>query len=110
VGDLVGRETVRGEAVLRCLEQRRSIFLRGHDELAKSFTGGKSCPRLNCQLVEREVIAREHQRLIELALPGGKALAGPGIDQIERKPGKASPRVLDCGERLASIMRPTEKA
>src|SRR5271167_805048 len=106
IGDLVGRQAPRGEPVLCRLEQCCRLLLCGHDELAASLHRGKGSAGFDRQLVDGEVISGEHQRLVELSPPGGKALARPGIDQIEREPRKAGAGMLDRGDRLAAVMSP----
>ena len=39
---------------------------------------------LDGELVEREVVGGERERLGEFGFPGGRALPGAGIDEIER--------------------------
>ncbi len=56
------------------------------------------------------MVAGEAQRLVEFAPPGGDALAGTGIDQIEREPGEIVVGMLDRGDRLGAVMRSAEKA
>ena len=55
------------------------------------------------------MVAGQPERLVELAIPGGGALAGAGIDQIEREAGKAVAGVPDRGDRLGAVVSPAEK-
>ncbi len=54
------------------------------------------------------MLAGEGERLVELAPPGRHALAGTGIDQIEREPGKDVAGMPDRGDRLVPVMTPAE--
>ena len=90
VRDLIGRQPGRREPMLRQLEQRRGGVLVGRQRLAARGAIAEGGARLDRQLVERQMLAGERQRLAQLLVPGGERLAGPRIDQIERIPGKVS--------------------
>ena len=62
----------------------------GNDELAARMQRGERRPGLDGELVERQMLACEGQRLAKLRAPGRRRLAGPRIDQIE---GEALERV-----------------
>src|SRR6516225_2056195 len=110
IGDLVSRQPVSGEAVLRHLEQYDRDFLLGQHEFAEPHRGGEGGAGLDRQLVEREVLASESQRFVELALPGRDALARAGIDQIEREARKDLARMLDRGDCLVTAVAPAQQA
>ena len=110
VRDLVGRQASGGESVLRRLEQRRGALLVGHDEITASRRSGECGAGFDGQLVERQMLASEREGLVELAPPSVDALAGAGVDQVEREPGKSGGGLLDRGDRLGAVVRPAEKA
>ena len=71
VRDLVGRKPGGGEAVLGRLEKRGGGVVVGRYEIAAPRQGGKGSAGFDRQLIEREMVAGEAQRLVEFAPPGG---------------------------------------
>ena len=71
---------------------------------------GKGGAGLDRQLVEREMLAGERQRLVELGVPSRDALARAGIDQVEREPREDVAGMLDRGDRLVAVVPPAQKA
>src|ERR1700756_157554 len=100
----VSRQPASREVVLSHLVQRRCAFLIGQSNFAQPFLRRESGAGLDRQLIEREMLPSEGQRLVELASPGSDALAGARIDQIERKPRKSVSGVLDRRDRLVSVV------
>ena len=70
----------------------------------------KGCLRLDRQLVERQMIAGNRQRLPEFRLPRRKCLIGPRIDEIERRALKCSLRNIDGTPRLGDRVNASERA
>ena len=56
------------------------------------------------------MLAGEGQRLVELASPRREALAGAGVDQVEREPRKSRAGLLDRGDRLVAVMGAAQEA
>ena len=55
------------------------------------------------------MLAGQSQRLVKLVPPSVDALARAGIDQIEREPGKITGSTVDGGDRLGSVVEPSEQ-
>ena len=110
VGDLIGRQPGGRKPVLRRLEQCRRAFFIGQREFAAPSEGRKGGTGLDRQLVERQVLAGKGERLIELAAPDAKALAGAGVDQVEREPRKCRAGMVDRGDGLLSVMGAAQQA
>src|SRR6266404_6742640 len=110
VGDLIARQSGRREATLRRLEQRRPGLLVSGENLAAGGTVAKGGAGLDRQLIEREMLASQAQRLVELGLPGGETLAGAGIDQVAGVAREAGAGEADRGDRLIAVVPAAEKA
>ena len=55
------------------------------------------------------MVGREADSLLQLASPGVRRLARPGVDQVEGEAGKGRPRDLDRPERLGHVVQPAEE-
>src|SRR5262249_56754291 len=64
---------------------------------------------LDRQLIKREVRAGESQRFVEFVFPGGGALPGAGIYQVEGGAREDVASERDCGNRLVAIVTAAEK-
>ena len=64
--------------------------------------------RLDGELVERQMIRRQRERLAQFGPPGFERLARPRIDQIERDAREDRPRRLQRGDRLRRRVLPSE--
>ena len=84
VGNLVGGQAVGLGQGLRDLIEARGFLGLGHDEFAGGVQEGELRAFLDGELVEREMIGGEGERLGQLRLPGRRALPRPRIDEIER--------------------------
>ena len=101
VGNLVGRQAVRGANLQGGVVQLAAEIVVGNDELARGMERGKRRVLLDGQLIEREVVAGFGQRAGEFARPILRVLARPGIDQIERVAIENAARDADRIERFA---------
>ena len=79
-------------------------------ELAGAVEGGEGRAVLDGELVEREMIGGERQRLAELRRPGLRRLAGAGIDQVEGEAREGRARHLDRRARGGDVMKAAEEA
>ena len=83
VGDFVGGQAGGREPRLGELEHRRRLVLGRQGEGAARMVGEEARAALDGELIERQVLAGQRQRPLELGRPGLRGLAGPGIDQVE---------------------------
>ena len=76
------------------MEEREAQVLVGKRELAGVSETLERRVRLDCELVKGDVVAGEVEAAGELCAPGGFALPGPAVDQVEgetRKEGRREP-------------------
>src|SRR6185312_6652853 len=106
VGDLVGRQSRFGEPRLRVLEHLGGLFLGRKGEGAARMIGEETCAALDGELIERQMLARERQRTLQLVGPGLWRLAGPRVDQVERIACEVPARGAECAKRLVDRMLP----
>ena len=100
VGDLVGGKAGGGEHLLGALVQIRLRLVVGHLQRAGSGQEMEARAGLDGQLIDAEMPVGMAQRALELGFPGGRRLAGPGVDQIEREAREQPRRQVDRRERL----------
>src|SRR5439155_8136175 len=110
VGNLVRRQAGGRKTKLRRLEQRRPGLLVRGKNLAAGGAVAKGGAGLDRQLIEREMLAGEVQRLVELGLPRRDALARAGVDQVERGAREAGAGETDCRDRLIAIVPAAKEA
>src|SRR5258708_29504806 len=65
---------------------------------------GEPRPRLGLELVTRQVVRLERERLVEVALEVGGALAGNPVDEVERDVVKTG--IAQSVERASDVLRP----
>jgi hypothetical protein len=109
IGNLVGGEPGLVGRLLRQLVEFRGARRIRDAELAQGAEGGKRRSRLDGELIERQMLAGERQRLAQLGAPSGKRLVGPGIDQVEGKAREGAPHQLDGRDRLGGRMQATQR-
>ena len=102
VGDLVGREAGCLHGVLSQVEERTARVIVGDCERAVALQPPEGRALLDGELIEREVVAGQRQRLRQLRAPGGEALTGTGVDQVE---GAARHDALGQRDRAARLRR-----
>src|SRR5579872_320270 len=110
VRDLVSDKTRLAQEALGGLVKRPREILVGKDEFASGMERGKARAGLDGELIDREMIAGQGQRLFELRLPLRERLARPRINEIEGKTREKPLRERECRERIAHIMAPPEEA
>src|SRR3546814_8118409 len=84
VRHFVARQSRRARHRLRRVEQIGGGIAVGDDEVAFRRERGEARAGLDRELIERQMAGAERQRARQFAFPGGKRLAGPRIDQVER--------------------------
>ncbi len=109
IGNLVGRQARLDQPRLRALEHLRRIVLVGQGEGAPGMLGEELRAALDGELVERQVLAGEAERPLELGRPGLGRLAGPAIDQVERMAGEGLLRYGERPQRLVDGMLAAEE-
>ena len=109
VGDLVGRQAPCRRHLLRDGVKLGAELAVGHLELAGGMEPEERRALLDGELVERQMVGREADSLLQLASPGVRRLARPGVDQVEGEAGKGRPRDLDRPERLGDVVQPAEE-
>ena len=102
VGDLVGRETRRRRHLLRQVVERARRVVVGQRERAVPFQPPEGRALLDGELIEREMVVGERQRLGQLGAPGVDGLAGPCVDQVE---GASRHDALRHGDRAPRLRR-----
>ena len=110
IGDFVGRQAGRRRGVERRRIERDRRVLVGRDELAGAVERGEGRAVLDGELVEREVVGGERQRLAEFRRPALRGLAGTGIDQVEGETGEGRARRLDRLPRGRDVVQAPEGA
>ncbi len=85
VGDLVGVEAGALQHVLGGLEEGRRQVRVGRRPAAAADRPVERRAGLDGQLVGRDVLGAQRQRLAELGAPGARRLAGTGVDQVDRQ-------------------------
>ena len=109
IGNFVSRQTRGLRQFLRCLIQsRRKILIRDFDR-AIPVKQRKGRFRLNGQLIQRQMIGAEGQRLASILRATGIRLAGPGINQIQRHPIEISQRQRQRGFGFCGIVQPAQR-
>src|SRR3546814_18756516 len=63
-----------------------TTLFRSDDKIALRREGRKARPRLDGELIERQMAGTERQRRGQFPLPRRQRLAGPRIDQVETHP------------------------
>ena len=100
VGNFVGRQAGLGAGRLReVVEIARGVVV-GNDELAGFLQTEKRRVLLDGQLIERKMLGRLGNGALELGRPGGRRLARPRIDEIERVALEIRARHRDRVERF----------
>ena len=83
VRHLIGRQSPRIGQFPRRLEQGEAQLFVRQLELARVAQALEHGVGLDGQLIERDMVARVVERLGELAPPGGRALPGAAVDEVE---------------------------
>src|SRR5271170_6369148 len=104
----LGRGHDRDEAI-GAIRLARASFARYSFDLIYARPG-QSEAAWEGELDEALSLAGEAQRLVEFALPGSFALAGPGIDEVERIAREAGAGEADRPDRLVAVVPAAEKA
>ena len=102
IGNLVGREPGLFEPRLRVLEHGGGSFFIRQDEGAAGMVGEEARPALDGELVERQMLAGQRERALQLLRPRLRRLAGPRIDQVE---GMAREMTARRGQRFECFVR-----
>lgn len=108
IRDFIGGQTGRRECVLSLLEHGRAVGLVGQPQITARLGQEEGCARLDGQLVDRDMAARQRERPVEFAHPGIRCLAGPCIDQVEGEPFEDVGGGCDCGAGLADCVGAAE--
>ena len=110
VGDFVGGQAGGRQSRLGELEHRRRLVLGRQGEGAARMVGEEARAALDGELIERQVLAGQRQRPLELGRPGLLGLAGPRIDQVEGIAREMPARRGDGVDRLVGGMLTAEEA
>ena len=109
VRDLVSGQAERIETLLRRLVERGGdLFLR-RQGLSKPRQRVEMRPFLDGQLIERQMVGGEIDRLTQLRRPGFGRLTGPGIDQVEGAAREMLMRQIDGAARFRRRMFPAQE-
>ena len=109
IADFVGREPVRRRDFAGEGEQVARTIIVERGQLAFSHQRGEACPRLDSQLIKREMSGAEAQRVAQFCLPLRRRLARPGIDQIEADPAEMPLRHFQRGKAFRHRVEPAEE-
>ena len=88
VGNLIGLEPGSLQHGHRGLEEIGGEIGPRDPKRPATHRSVKGGPRLDGELVGRDVLGPEVHGLSQLGGPGGRRLAGQGVDQVEGEPGK----------------------
>jgi hypothetical protein len=109
VGDFIGGQPGRFSQLLGGLvETGGQIILRDHQR-AGFLQQGIGRVGLDGELIEREMAGVEGQRLFQFGAPGGVALPGAGIDEIERDATKMRRRQLQRRQRFGFVVQSPQR-
>ena len=109
VGDFVGGQPGRARQLLRDLVERERFLALWDHKLAGGVQRGERRLRLDGELVEREVAARERQRFTKLAPPVVDRLARSRVDEVEGDAVEVCACHLECGECFSGGMDASER-
>ena len=110
IGDLVGRNAGGlGQLLGDLVESIGEVGVR-HGELAGAVQASERRPFFDGELIEREMIAHQRQRLGEFRAPGVGRLGGARVDQIERETLEGGGGDVDGAARLGRRMQPPQRA
>ena len=109
VGDLVGVEPQRLEHGLRGLVEVGGEVRVGGREPAAPHRTVERRPRLDGQLVRRQVLGTQRRRLVQRPRPRRGGLAGEGVDQVERDPREGRDRGPDGAARGRGVVVAAEE-
>src|SRR6266404_7787444 len=98
VGDFIGRQPGFAQTRLGKFVERTGAVVVGNGKVAAGMGGMKGGALLDGELVERQVVACERQRLFQLRVPLRRLLPGPCIDEIEGKAREMPAREIDRRE------------
>ncbi len=110
VGDLVGVQAVGGGLLGGGLVEGGGVLALGQHQGALAVQRLEGGAGLHGELVERQVVGGERQRLAQLRAPGGQRLLRAGVDQVEGQAGEGRARELQRGARLGGVVLPAEHA
>ena len=108
IGNLVGRQAVRGADLLRhIIECARGRFVRRF-QFARGMQAEERRAFLDRELIERQMLGGFRDRELQLVGPHLRGLVGPGVDQIERIAVEGGARDRDRVQRLARGVQPSQ--
>ena len=109
VRDLVSRQAGFGAEILRhVVEGAAGLVVRGH-QLAGGREAVERRARLDCQLIEAQMLGRPRQSFAQLGPPRGRRLAGAGVDQVEGRAREDRLGDLDRRQRLRRVVEAAER-
>ena len=110
VRHLVGQQA-EAACLLGCrLVERGGCVLVRQRDFATAMQGLELRPRLDRELVQRQMVGGQRQCLAQFHPPRFERLARACADHVERDAREDRPRRLQCGDRLRRRMLPPEQA
>ena len=110
IGDFIGREAGGVQPILGRGEQIGGRVVVHRREVAAAHRAFERRLRFDRQLVEREMVARQSQRLVQRRHPSGFRLPRQRVDQIERPAWEDARGERRGVARRRGVMRAAEKA
>ena len=110
VGNLVGRQSMRGADLLGDVVQRARHRLVRRLQFAGGVKPEEWRALLDRELVERQMLGGFRDRALQLLRPHLRGLVGTGVDQVERIAVERAARDRDRIERFARGVQPSQRA
>ncbi len=109
IGDFISRHSRRFAQLLRGFVKSRRQIVVGNAKLAVLVEQREGRLRLDGELIEREMIGAEGERLFQFGAPLRVALTRPRIDQIQRDAIEIPHRQIERRFRFFGIVQPPQE-